>query len=113
MQLLIQVLCTKGRSLRQAIVTDSKVILDKFALKVSEHHRAARADGWAKIHSSNPEYHGAINIQWDQSTRLLICRVVTKGSGQPSFIVGCFIAYLLEEHGERVQSIVVTPSSDD
>jgi len=71
MQVIVQVLTSSKRLLRDAIAKDIK-------LKVSEQKRISRSPGWAKLHSSaKPKRHGAINIQWiDQ---MLLCRIITKG----------------------------------
>ena len=86
MQILIQVVCSKGRSLRQEIVKDGK--LDKYGLSVSEEKRPGRPHGWAKVHSTGYDRHGAINIEWDAKTNVLLCRVVTRGAGKPNQIIG-------------------------
>ena len=75
-QIVIQVLTTQTRSLRDAIVRDEH--LEDYKLKVSQQRKATRSHGWSKLHSTGGQ-HGAINIQWEGSSRMLICRVVTRG----------------------------------
>lgn len=98
MQILVQVVCSKGPSLREAIVTDRK--LDSFNLTVTEQKRQGRPHGWAKIHSSSPDRNGALNLEWDGDTSILVCRVVTRGPGRPNLIIGDFVVLL--EYGADV-----------
>jgi hypothetical protein len=107
MQILIQVVCSKGRSLRQEIVKDGK--LDKYGLSVSEEKRPGRPHGWAKVHSTGYDRHGAINIEWDAKTNVLLCRVVTRGAGKPNQIIGDFVDYLLRKFPRRVMAINIIP----
>jgi hypothetical protein len=102
MQILIQVLCTKGRSIRQAIADDPR--LDRFALQVTKEAQPGRAPGWLKLHATD-ETRGALNVEWDAQSSVLSARVVTRGSRRPSPIVGYFVNYLLQRHEGRVQSI--------
>jgi len=82
MQILIQVVSSKGQSLRDAIRTHPK--LDDHHLKVTEHQRPGRSHGWSKVHSTWPDRHGAINLEWDADTSILLCGVVTRGRGRPN-----------------------------
>jgi hypothetical protein len=101
MQILIQVLCTKGRSIRQAIADDPRI--DRYGLQVTKEAQPGRAPGWLKLHAE--EMRGALNVEWDAQSSVLSARVVTRGSRRPSRIVGAFVNYLLQRHGGRVQSI--------
>lgn len=106
MQLLIQVVCKAGKSLREAISTDKSI--GDFQLVVSQQHKADRAKGWSKLHSETAD--GAINIEWQSNCNLLLARVVTKGAGNNSQITGQFVEYLLKRFSRRVQSInVISP----
>lgn len=107
MQTLIQVVCTKGVSLRDAIANDPQ--LGRFGLHVAKKQQPGRAHGWAKIHSLKRDRRGAINLEWDADTSILLCRVVNRGEGKPSHLVGDFIDYLLERRRSRVQSISIHP----
>jgi hypothetical protein len=107
MQILIQVVCSKGRSLRQGIVKDRT--LDKYGLSVSEEKRPGRPHGWAKVHSTSHDRHGAINIEWDAKTNVLLCRVITKGAGKPNLIIGDFVDYLLRKFARRIIAINIIP----
>ena len=102
MQILIQVLCSKGPSIRQAIADDPRI--DRFTLQVTKEAQPGRAPGWLKLHAID-ETRGALNIEWDAQSSVLSARVVTRGSRRPSPIVGYFVNYLLQRHVGRVQSI--------
>ena len=102
MQVLVHVLCTRGRSLRERIGNDSE--LAAHALLVTRQQQSSRNPGWMKIHS-NDSARGALNVEWDARAATLTARVVTRGTRRPSPIVGDFINYLLARHRDRVQSI--------
>ena len=102
MQILVQVLCSKGRSLRQAIANDQR--LSKYGLQVTLEHQPGRAPGWMKVHSADAK-RGALNIEWDAQSAVLSARVVTRGSRRPSPVVGDFVNYVLDRHASRVQAI--------
>lgn len=107
MQVLIQTVCTRGRSLREAIVSDARI--GRHDLVVALQKRPGRQRGWAKLRSARPDRHGAINLEWDADTSVLISRVVTRGKGRPNLIIGDYIDYLLARHGRRIQAINVIP----
>jgi hypothetical protein len=107
MQILIQTVCTRGRSLREAIVGDQRI--DRHDLQVLQQKRPGRSRGWAKLKSTLPDRHGAINLEWDADTNILISRVVTRGKGRPNLIIGDYIDYLLARHARRIQAINVIP----
>jgi hypothetical protein len=52
---------------------------------------------------------GAVNIEWDADTKVLICRVVTRGRGKPNLIIGDFIDYLLKRFSRRIEAINIIP----
>jgi len=107
MQTLIQVVCSKGRSLREAIAGDPRIA--RHQLQVVQQKRPGRSHGWAKLKSTLPDRRGAINLEWDANTTVLISRVVSRGRGQPNLIIGDFIDYLLARHARRVQAINIIP----
>jgi hypothetical protein len=107
MQTVIQVICSGNTSLREAIVKDSR--LEQFRFAVARQKSPGRNPGWAKLHSTNPETPGAINLTWDSSARILLARVVTKESNGPSEIVGDFVAYLLGRRRQRIRAINILP----
>src|SRR5438045_2593639 len=80
MQILIQVLCTKGRSIRQAIADDPRI--ERYGLQVTKEAQPGRAPGWLKLHAE--EMRGALNVEWDAQSSVLSARVVTRGSRKPS-----------------------------
>lgn len=102
MQILVQVLCSKGPSLREAIANDAR--LERYSLQVTRQMQPGRAPGWLKVHATDAT-RGALNIEWDAQSAVLSARVITRGSRKPSPIVGDFINYLLDRHAGRVQSI--------
>jgi hypothetical protein len=102
MQILISVLCTKGRSMRQAIADDPRI--ERYKLQVTREAQPGRAPGWMKLHATD-ETRGALNVEWDAQSAVLSARVVTRGSRKPSPIVGDFVNYLLDRYVGRVQSI--------
>ncbi len=107
MQTLVQVFCTPGASLREAIADDSR--LDRHSFVVSQEHKPGRKPGWLKLRSAQPTRRGAINVVWEGATHLLHCRIITKGGSRPNLIAGDFVEYLLARHRRRVQSILIIP----
>ena len=106
MQIVVTVHCTKGRSLRDAIVktlASSRIE----PLVVSETERKTRNPGWTKIHSADQK-HGAVNLRWEASSSTLECRVVTKGGQKTSPVLGDFVTYLMNNHRTRIKAITVT-----
>ncbi len=106
MQVVIQVTSSKSQSLRKKIANDPKV--GEFNLLVSEQKQMGRRPGWMKMHSISQDRHGAINIEWDEPSRTLRCRVVTRGHGKPHYIVGDFVTYLLARFHSHIQSINIS-----
>jgi hypothetical protein len=106
MQAVVQVICSKGPSLREKIVNDEKR-LGPFGLTVSGKLKPGRQKGWAKIHSVN--HSGALNIEWDSDTCTLICRVVNKRGGTPGEILGDLVAYLICHHHRRITVMNLFP----
>jgi hypothetical protein len=106
MQTLVHVYCWQGPSLRERIAKDRK--LESFKLQVVKEQKPGRRPGWLKLHSNTPDRRGAINLQWDASG-LLRCRVVNRGSGKPSSIIGDFVEYVLARHRKRVRTITIVP----
>lgn len=102
MQVIITALCTPGTSLRQAIAKDGR--LDQHLLVIDKQQEPHRKPGWLKLHSADRR-RGAINVEWDSHGHLLLARVVTKGSREPSAIVGDFVNYLLARHSPRIKAI--------
>lgn len=107
MQVMLQVICSKGPSLRQSIVDDRRI--EKYGLTVSEQKRQGRPHGWAKVHSTTNGRHGALNVEWDASTAVLLCRVVSRGDGKRNLVVGEFVDYLMQRFPKRIQAINILP----
>ena len=107
MQIVIQVVCTRGVSLREKIANDKA--LGKHLLQVTEEKRTDRARGWAKIHSTERDRRSAINVQWLAATNILLARVVTRSGNKPNRIIGDFVDYLIARHKSRIQAISIIP----
>jgi hypothetical protein len=107
MQILVQVICSRGRSLRDAVRTHPK--LGAYDLKVIEHQKPGRPHGWSKVHSTSARVHGAINLEWDADTGILLCRVVTKAKGRPNLVIGDFVDFLIHHFSRRIQAINIVP----
>ena len=108
MQTLVQVICTPGPSLRDAIANDPK--LDARDFEILLERKAGRFPGWTKLRSRAEGRRGSINLQWNATTKVLSCRVVNKGSGKPNLIIGDFVDYLMQRHRRRIKMITVFPS---
>ncbi len=107
MQVLVLAICRRGSSVRDAIAKHPK--LHEHNLKVTEQKRQDRPRGWTKVHSTEPNSHGAINIEWDADTNILLARVVTRGKGRPNRIIGHFVDFLLTRFRSRIQAINILP----
>ncbi len=101
-QILVQALCSKGQSLREAIANDRR--LERFGLQVVRKQQPGRAPGWMKLRSADEEK-GVLNVEWDPESAVLSARIITRGSRKPSPIVGRFVNYLLDRHRGRIQTI--------
>ena len=108
MQSVVHITCYRGGSLREAIANDTR--LEKYNLAVHSQKTPGRSPGWAKLHSTDPDIHGAINLEWDPATKTLMARVVTKGKSTPDRIIGDFIAYLMRRHRKKIRSILLLPA---
>ena len=107
MQTLVQVLSSHSRSLRDLIVNDRR--LEKYQLSVVTEKKPGRPHGWAKLHSTDKAGYGALNMEWHSSSKMLICRVVTKGAGRPHRLIGDFVDYLLACHRTKIGTINIFP----
>jgi hypothetical protein len=107
MQLLVQVVCTPGKSLRESIAKHPRIT--EHGLTVSQQKNPERSNGWMKIHSTRADRDGAINVQWDSNASILMARIVTRGRGDSSLIAGDLVAFLLRRFKSRVHSIIVVP----
>lgn len=104
-QIVIHVLTSNKNSLRETIIKDEK--LANFKLKVAQQKKQNRSNGWSKLHSASGE-DGAINIQWEATSRMLIGRVVTRG-GSPAAIIGDFVYYMMERYRRKIETINIIP----
>ena len=108
MQTLVQIACKKGRSLRDVIVNDTKR-LAHFGLVVQKKQQPGRPNGWAKIIGNEPDLKGSLNLEWDASTSILLCRVVNKGAGRPDLILGQFVSYVFVACHRRIEAVNIIP----
>ena len=107
MQTLVQVTCSKGRSLRDAIVKDPR--LGDYNLAVRRTRKPGRSHGWAELHSVDPNRRGALKIQWNPAASVLFCRVVNRRGGTPEGLLGDFVGYLFGRHTKRIWALNVVP----
>lgn len=107
MQTVIDVYCTRGRSLREAIASDK--YLEKYGLSMVRAHQPGRAPGWAKLRGDKPDRQGSVNIDWDANANILRCRVVNRGRGRPNLIVGDLVEYLMARHRRRIVVMLIVP----
>jgi hypothetical protein len=108
MQSIIQVTCYHGGSLREAVANDKR--LKNYRLAVIRQKTSGRNPGWAKLHSTDPQIPGAINLEWDPATKTLLARIVTKGRNTADRIIGDFIAYLMRCQRRKIRTIVLLPA---
>ena len=106
MQTVVHVYCRRGLSLRDAIARDPR--LDQHRLEVVRAHQAGRNPGWLKLHSTDPERPGAVNIEWNRDLNILTCRIVTKLGNKPAMIVSDLVKYLLACHWGRLESVTIS-----
>ena len=111
MQVLVQVVCKRGPSMRDAIARHQK--LEDHYLKVTEQKRQGRSRGWTKVRSTEPARHGAINLEWDADTNILISRVVTRGRGKPNLIIGDFVDFYCAAFRRGFRRSISFRGSDD
>lgn len=107
MQIQLQAFARRGRggtpqSLRRLVAQD----LDRgkhAPLYVDEFKDTERSPGWAKLKAKG--VHGAINLEWDGSQRMLTARAIAKMGHRPHRLMALFVAYLLARHGTRLHSV--------
>ena len=107
MQTVVQVVCSRGRSMRDAIANDRR--LGKHGLEMVQEKKPGRSPGWAKVKTTEGDGSGSMNVQWDGSTNILTCRVLNRGSGRPNLIIGYFVDYLLARFRRRIKLVSVLP----
>lgn len=107
MQTVVQVVCSRGRSLRDAIANDRRLM--RHQLEVVQEKKPGRSPGWTKVRTTEGERSGSMNIQWDAATSILTCRVVNRGAGRPNLIIANFVEYLLRRQRRRIKLVTVLP----
>jgi hypothetical protein len=105
MQTLIHVVSSKPDSLRKKIANDPR--LEKFKLQLAKQKQMGRSPGWLTLHSTYS--HGAIKVEWIDSSRTLLCRIITRGGGKPHDIVGDFVRYIFTRFRRRIEAITIVP----
>jgi hypothetical protein len=104
MQTLIQVFCKGNQSsLRKRIANDKK--LEDYNLNVVEYKKNSRSVGWLKIREIGTN--GVLNIEWEEKTKILWTRVVSKGQTKPDKLIGDFVSYLLGRYNKIIKSIQI------
>jgi hypothetical protein len=106
MQTAVQVICTRGKSLR-TLIGDQERKLETYALTLVAEKNNRRNPGWMKIKCTTPGSRGALNISWDVDTQTLTCRVVNRGAGRPNLIIGNFVDFLLRYHSKRIKLVSI------
>jgi hypothetical protein len=107
MQTIVQVICTPGRSVRDAIARHPRI--GAHGLVVSAQKNPERPHGWTKLHSSRPGVRGAINVQWNADAGILLARVITRAGNVPGPIVADFVDFLMTRLARRIECINVIP----
>jgi hypothetical protein len=108
MQTLVQVVCKRGPSLREAIANYKKI--HKFNLEVTLQKRPGRKHGWMKMHSTRKNRRGAMNLEWNANTNILIGRVITRGKNKPNRLISDFVDFLFgSKFKGRVKAIHIIP----
>lgn len=105
MQILIQVVMVAGVTSPRAFINRDTKSLRDFDLKVDSTKKKGRSEGWTKLHSLHPGALGAINVEWESTVRILMCRATTNAAEMPDRIIGDFVRYLFSRHGENIESI--------
>jgi hypothetical protein len=54
-------------------------------------------------------HRGALNIEGDADTSILLCRVVNRGAGRPHLILGDFVDYLFHRLRRRIEAVNIIP----
>ncbi len=112
MQVIIHVLVNptvQTSSLRKAVIDDLSRNSDHL-LAIEYEKKRGRKNGWTKIKANGVNgVCGALNIKWDNHSKSLIGRAVTKGNNQPDMLLGLFVRYLLCEHADQINAIMIRP----
>lgn len=108
MQVVLHVLAKPSlrKSLREAIIAD----LEKwdYGLDVTSEKKRGRTNGWAKIKAScDVPCCGAINIQWDNISKTLVGRAISKRGNLPNELLGRFVSYLIEKRRKDISSLTI------
>lgn len=107
MQTIVQIICNDkiSKSLRAKIGVDVKH-LEQHQLRVINQKKKGRSGGWTKVRGKRVP--GTLNIEWDARIKVLLARVMSKGT-DPSEVIGRFVSYMLDQHGKYIVSVTVLP----
>lgn len=118
MQILVQVVCSEGTSLRAALnakLRDTELNrkrINEYGIVVEEESRKERNPGWSKLKAGRSDIYrdvnGVVNIEWIASSNVLMCRTIGKGD-VPSALIARLIRYLMENHAKRIEAINILP----
>lgn len=90
-------------SLRTAIIEDLETW--ECGLDLVFEKKKGRKTGWAKIKAKGCP--GAINIHWDQHSKTLIGRAVSRKGNCADKLVGLFVEYLLCKRGKSISALAM------
>ena len=106
MQVIIHIMVNPSEqeeSLRKKIITDLSE--NGHGLEVGRQKKRGRQKGWADITAK--DCHGALKISWDNSSKTLTARAITKGGNRPDLLMALFIRYLICERAQEIGTIVI------
>jgi hypothetical protein len=106
MQVVIHVMSSGPRSLRDAIVSAPHA-LEEDGLSVIHEKRQTRSRGWAKIKCSDSSVGGALNLEWNAATKVLVVRSVIRSKARREVIVARVLSFLFTSFATRVRSVHV------
>lgn len=108
MQIQMQAFAKRGGSLRKAIADNLKKNAkrtERGTLYVAKGKNMERAPGWLKIKGVG--LRGVLNVEWDAQHCMLKTRAIAKQGNKPAELLGLFVAYLLERHQSKLNSVSV------
>lgn len=104
MQIQMQAFAKRGGSLRKAVADDLEAHPHE-KLYVAKGKNMERAPGWLKIKGIG--LRGVLNVEWDAQHCMLKTRAIAKQGNKPAELLGLFVAYLLERHRSKLNSVSV------
>lgn len=104
MQVLMGIFCEEAKTLRKALGGDTRRLAE-YGLEVIEEQGKDRIPGRKTLRSIWPDREGQVNVKWQGSDHLLMCRVIAEGDADPSRLAGDLTAYLLRRHRKGLEII--------